>query len=211
MAGKSTKEEIMNTALHLFAEYGYAGTSIRMIAKKMDFSEAALYKHFSSKFELFTSIVNHQKERILDFYKTISVPEMNKKKDITAQYKEIEGESLLKIAETIFKFFTKDQEISLYRKILIREQYGNPKIAEIYDRQFLSGVIESQSKIFEKFIEDGYFSGKLGNSKLIATRFYSPIFLLFQIYDIHPHRENEMLQILREHVDSFGVMHGLKK
>ena len=44
---------------------------------------------------------------------------------------------------------------------------------------------------------------KTGKPKLIATRFYSPIFLLFQIYDIHPHRENEILQILREHVDSF--------
>ena len=149
--------------------------------------------------------------RINNFYKAISVPETIDPINVTAGYQEIQGEALLKMAEGIFNFFTKDEEISLYRKILTREQYGNSDIAEIYDKKFLSGVIESQSKIFEKFIADGYFTGKLGNAKLIATRFYSPIFLLFQIYDIHPHRENEILQNLREHVDSFGVMHGLKK
>ncbi|MGI6077897.1 MAG: TetR/AcrR family transcriptional regulator [Fastidiosipilaceae bacterium] len=208
---KSTKEKIMTTAIYLFAKYGYAGTTIRMIAKEMNFSEAALYKHFAGKSELFKSIVIREQLRIHDFYKKISVPETIDPINVTAGYQEIQGEALLKMAEGIFNFFTKDEEISLYRKILTREQYGNSDIAEIYDKKFLSGVIESQSKIFEKFIADGYFSGKLGNSKLIATRFYSPIFLLFQIYDIHPHRENEILQILREHVDSFGVMHGLKK
>lgn len=201
----------MTTAIYLFAKYGYAGTTIRMIAKEMNFSEAALYKHFAGKSELFKSIVIREQLRIHDFYKKISVPETIDPINVTAGYQEIQGEALLKMAEGIFNFFTKDEEISLYRKILTREQYGNSDIAEIYDKKFLSGVIESQSKIFEKFIADGYFSGKLGNSKLIATRFYSPIFLLFQIYDIHPHRENEILQILREHVDSFGVMHGLKK
>jgi len=208
---KSTKEKIMTTAIYLFAKYGYAGTTIRMIAKEMNFSEAALYKHFAGKSELFKSIVIREQLRIHNFYKKISVPETIDPINVTAGYQEIQGEALLKMAEGIFNFFTKDEEISLYRKILTREQYGNSDIAEIYDKKFLSGVIESQSKIFEKFIADGYFSGKLGNSKLIATRFYSPIFLLFQIYDIHPHRENEILQILREHVDSFGVMHGLKK
>lgn len=211
MSEKATKEKIMTTAIYLFAEHGYAGTSIRMLAKAMAFSEAALYKHFPAKSELFASIVKHQRARILDFYKTISVPETNNQSDVTAKYREIQGEYLLTMAEAIFNFFTKDQEISLYRRILTREQYGNPEIAKIYDKQFLSGVIASQAKTFARLISDGYFSDQLGDPELIAARFYAPIFLLFQIYDVQPQREAEILKNLRDHVDSFGTMHALKK
>ena len=115
----------MTTAIYLFAKYGYAGTTIRMIAKEMNFSEAALYKHFAGKSELFKSIVIREQLRIHDFYKKISVPETIDPINVTAGYQEIQGEALLKMAEGIFNFFTKDEEISLYRKILTREQYGN--------------------------------------------------------------------------------------
>lgn len=43
MAG-DTKERILETALELFAQNGYLGTSMNDIAQQLGFTKAALYK-----------------------------------------------------------------------------------------------------------------------------------------------------------------------
>jgi AcrR family transcriptional regulator len=44
-----TKAALIDVALKLFAEHGYAGTSIRAIARELELSESVLYAHFASK------------------------------------------------------------------------------------------------------------------------------------------------------------------
>ena len=51
MAG-DTKERILETALELFAQNGYLGTSMNDIAGRLGFTKAALYKHYTSKQEI---------------------------------------------------------------------------------------------------------------------------------------------------------------
>ena len=49
---EGTKERILRTALELFAQNGYLGTSMNDIAKQLGFTKAALYKHYTSKQEI---------------------------------------------------------------------------------------------------------------------------------------------------------------
>ncbi len=49
---------IMDTALQLFAEYGYKSTTISNIAKKAGISKGLLYNYFESKEELVEKILN---------------------------------------------------------------------------------------------------------------------------------------------------------
>lgn len=58
MAG-DTKERILETALELFAQNGYLGTSMNDIAQQLGFTKAALYKHYTSKQEILDRIVEH--------------------------------------------------------------------------------------------------------------------------------------------------------
>ncbi|MGH3378355.1 MAG: TetR/AcrR family transcriptional regulator [Actinoallomurus sp.] len=44
-----TKAALIDVALKLFAQHGYAGTSIRAIARELGLSESVLYAHFASK------------------------------------------------------------------------------------------------------------------------------------------------------------------
>ena len=44
-----TRARILETAAGLFAERGYAGTSMRDLAEKLGVTPAALYYHFPSK------------------------------------------------------------------------------------------------------------------------------------------------------------------
>lgn len=48
-----TKAALLNAALRLFARHGYAGTSIRSIAREVGLSESVLYAHFPSKQAIF--------------------------------------------------------------------------------------------------------------------------------------------------------------
>ena len=61
MAG-DTKERILETALELFAQNGYLGTSMNDIAQQLGFTKAALYKHYTSKQEILDRIVEHMNE-----------------------------------------------------------------------------------------------------------------------------------------------------
>ena len=53
-----TRDRALSVAATLFAEHGYAGTSIRDITEKLGVTKAALYYHFASKEDLLRAIVD---------------------------------------------------------------------------------------------------------------------------------------------------------
>ena len=60
-AGSEDKRaRILNEAVVLFGEHGYAGTSLADIANAADISKAGLLHHFSSKDELFTKVLERR-------------------------------------------------------------------------------------------------------------------------------------------------------
>ena len=52
-----TKENILITALHLFARDGYEAVSVSAIAAELGMTKGALYKHYKNKRDIFDSIV----------------------------------------------------------------------------------------------------------------------------------------------------------
>lgn len=55
--GKHTRQAILDAALHLFADKGYFGTSLRDIAAAVGVRESALYNYFPSKDALFGALI----------------------------------------------------------------------------------------------------------------------------------------------------------
>lgn len=60
MAGRrtDTRQRAQRVALRLFAEYGYEGTSLRMIAEGLNITKAALYYHYKSKEEILAAVLS---------------------------------------------------------------------------------------------------------------------------------------------------------
>lgn len=58
--GERTRQELIDAACTLFVKQGYHGTSMRSIAESVGVVVGAVYKHFSSKEELFRTVV-HQR------------------------------------------------------------------------------------------------------------------------------------------------------
>ena len=59
MNGADRKRSIINAARPLFAQYGFQGASVRKIARAAGVSEALLYRHFSSKEDLYQEILRY--------------------------------------------------------------------------------------------------------------------------------------------------------
>jgi AcrR family transcriptional regulator len=60
--GIAKREEILTTALDVFAEKGYRRASLREIAESVGLSQAGLLHHFSSKEELFSEVLRKRDE-----------------------------------------------------------------------------------------------------------------------------------------------------
>ena len=59
----STKERILEEALNLFSQNGYAGTSMSDIAGALGITKAALYKHFSAKEDIWEALIQRGEEQ----------------------------------------------------------------------------------------------------------------------------------------------------
>lgn len=55
---RDTRRLILEAALDLFSQSGFAGTSMRMIARAVSVRESALYHHFSSKAEILRGLLD---------------------------------------------------------------------------------------------------------------------------------------------------------
>jgi AcrR family transcriptional regulator len=55
---QGTKVKIKSAALDLFSRYGFAGSSVRHIAKEVGIRESAIYNHFSSKEKILIEILD---------------------------------------------------------------------------------------------------------------------------------------------------------
>jgi len=54
-----TKEQILDVAERLFAEHGFAGTSLRSVVREAEVNLASVHYHFGSKEGLFRAVVAH--------------------------------------------------------------------------------------------------------------------------------------------------------
>ena len=59
----STKEKILETALTLFAENGYNGTSMEQIAQDVGIKAPSLYKHFKGKEDILNTLIDTAENR----------------------------------------------------------------------------------------------------------------------------------------------------
>jgi len=70
-----TEQKLLDAALKLFAENGYAGARTRVIAKEAGFSEMTLFRKFKTKENLFNLVLVKNQEKILNDFDTIFLNE----------------------------------------------------------------------------------------------------------------------------------------
>ena len=194
MAG-DTKERIVETALELFAEKGYLGTSMNDIAKQLGFTKAALYKHYTSKQEILNRIVERMNEMDYERAKQFEMPEGNLA-EIVAAYQKTPVEKVRAYSKAQFLHWTEEEFSSRFRKMLTLEQYRDSEMAQLYQKYLAAGPVDYMATIFRGLTDSEEAAQHL------ALEFYGPMFLLYSVSDSGAEQE-QVLSLLDAHIDRF--------
>ena len=62
----ATRQRMLGVAMELFSKYGFAGTSLQMIADELDLTKAAIYYHFRTREELLLALMRPIQSQIRD-------------------------------------------------------------------------------------------------------------------------------------------------
>lgn len=194
MAG-DTKERILETALELFAQNGYLGTSMNDIAKQLGFTKAALYKHYTSKQEILDRIVERMNEMDYERAEAYEMPE-TVPNGFEEAYLSIPVEKIRIYSAAQFDHWTKEEFSANFRKMLTLEQYRDPKLAQLHHDYLAGGPLKYMAAIFRKLTDSDEAAMQL------ALEFYGPMYLLYSVYDGAKDKES-VSSLLDAHIEQF--------
>jgi AcrR family transcriptional regulator len=66
LKGEASRERILDSAINLFSERGYAGTGVHEIARRAGIEKAALYWHFGSKEGLLAAVLDRMDAEFIE-------------------------------------------------------------------------------------------------------------------------------------------------
>ncbi len=195
-----TKENILRTALSLFAQNGYEAVSVSMIAGVLGVTKGALYKHYKNKRDIFNSIVERMYQIDTERAKKYSVPQ-GTLDEMSEEYKNTEFNNIVQFALAQFDFWTTDVFASNFRKMLTLEQYKTPEMNTLYQDCIVSGPIKYLENLFSEMIKKGILK-KIG-AKQLAIEFYAPFFLLISTSDEFKNNDLNAKNKLTTHIQRF--------
>ena len=187
-----TKDRILYAALDLFAEKGYDGVGVDLIAENAGLKGPSLYRHYKGKEDIFNSLIDL----------------------VTSHYEEgfglekeqgefpVSMDALIENAMEKIRFTMHDDIVRKTRRILAMEQFRSKRIAELTTRYHLDNLQGMYADIFKGFMDKGIL--KKDDPELLAFEFVAPVSLLIHIYDRQPEREAEILDKIRKHFEYFA-------
>lgn len=190
-----TKENILMTSLHLFARDGYEAVSVSTISGELGMTKGALYKHYKNKRDIFDSIVERMYKIDAERSVQYKVPDGLKNVGIAVSW-----DTVKQFTVAQYKFWTEDDFAQNFRKMLTLEQYRNEEMAKLYQSCIAAGPVAYMENIFSQMMADGNM--KKADSKLLATEFFAPMYLLIGISD-HSENKAQNLELLNRHIERF--------
>lgn len=193
--GGETKERILETALELFAQSGYLGTSMSDIAARLGITKAALYKHYAGKQEILDRIVQRMNEldaaRAAAYEMPGAAPEGFAQAYLNTPLDRIRAYSTAQLDH-----WTREPFSANFRKMLTLEQYRDARLAQLYQENLASGPVIYMAAIFRPLTDSDETAMQL------ALDFYGPMYLLYSVYD-GAADQSAVAPMLEAHIDRF--------
>jgi len=192
----TTKERILNNALVCFATDGYNGTNLRDFAARLGLSKSALYRHYTSKEDIWNSLLDRMEEHYSKQMESVkhgaAFPNTS--------------EELLSIVMRMVNFTIHDEQIILTRKLLMTEQFHDERANALATEHFFAGIRQTFTEIFKHMIDCGSLHG--GSPEMLALTFTAPITELIHYCDREPAKEQEIINEIEAFVRHFISTYG---
>ena len=190
-----TKEKILRTALHLFAQDGYEAVSVSQIASALGMTKGALYKHYKNKQDIFDQIVVEMERQDAERANGFDLPEDTRQENAEA-YRAASLQQLLAFSKAQMRYWTCDAFASEFRRMLTLEQYHNEQMQQLYQQYLGDGPLG--------YVTDLLLGLSVAHPAQRAVELYAPMFLLYSVYDGAQDKE----AVLRLADESLDMVYG---
>lgn len=194
--GSATKGKILDAALESFAENGYKGTNLRDLASGMGLSKSALYKHYTSKEDIWNAVV----DRMEAYYdECFGAP---------GNFRDIPNNSdeLKKLTMKMLEFTVYDERIVMIRKLLLTEQFRDERIRCIATEHFNERLEALFTEIFRRMMENGVLSEN--DPSILAFSYTAPISTLVLLCDREPEKKKAVMEKTERFIEHFVNIYG---
>lgn len=203
----NTKERILDEALTLFSEKGYANVFVGDIADRVGIKAPSLYKHYKNKRAIFDAIIEEMNRRFEAQAKALQINGSDAAAD-SGIYEKMPEDTLLNLGRELFLYFLHDDYNSRFRKMLTIEQFNNKELADIYSKLYVDDPLSYQGMLLGMVAAAGVLH--TDNVEIMTLHFYSPIYYLLTICDRDPSIEPWAIKTLDEHIKQFDRIYGRK-
>jgi TetR/AcrR family transcriptional regulator, mexJK operon transcriptional repressor len=149
-------ERLLNAAVEVFLEKGFAAASVDEIAARAKASKNTFYNHYGNKEALFEAVMRRKNTALLESIKA-KVPEGLPLEDFLPAF-----------AQLLYAEFLKRDTVKLVR-VLHAEANRFPQLANIFERAGPSLAMKAVAAEFEKHMVSGYL--RKANAELAAEQF----------------------------------------
>lgn len=200
-----TKQRILDEALTLFSEKGYANVFVGDIAERVGIKAPSLYKHYKSKKAIFDAIIDEMNRRFTEQAKAMQINGKDASTD-AGIYENLSEDRLLKLGREFFLYYLHDDYNRKFRKMLTLEQFHDKELAKVYSKLYVDDPLSYQGMLFGFLTAAGLL--RTDKVEIMTLHFYSPIYFMLTICDREPEREEEMLNKLDQHIMQFDRLYG---
>ena len=193
----NTKERILEAALELFSQKGFAGTNIRELSASLGLVKSGIYKHFESKEAVWNALL----DRMIAYYgerfgspeNLPPVPESS--------------EELIRLTMRMVDFTVHDEKIVMTRKLLALEQFRDARAKALATKHFLTGLTQMFTPVFQGMMDKGLL--RLDDPEMLAFAYTAPISALIHLCDREPEKTEEALTQIEAFSRFFVTAHGM--
>ena len=200
-----TKHRILDEALTLFSEKGYANVYVSDIAGRVGIKAPSLYKHYRNKRAIFDAIIDEMNHRFEQQAQALSISGTDPTADAEV-YKNMDEEHLIKLGNDLFRYYLHDSYTKRFRKMLTLEQFQDQELARVYSKQYFDMPLSYQGMLLGLMVSQGLLV--TGNVPIMTLQFYAPIYMLLTVCDREPSREQEAMELLEGHIRQFDQLYG---
>ncbi len=201
---KTNKEEIMLTALKLFAERGFEAVSTSMIANELGLTKGALYRHYKNKQEIFENIIKKMFEQDEKQANDKSVPVKEYEED-EKSYENTSLGALCEFVNSQYIYWTENEFALYFRRMITLEQYKSDEMNKLYQDVLGEGPVKYSENLFREMLKNGRLNRKAKEfgERNLAILLYSPLFLSIQLFDAKGSDAEKIKADLRKTTENF--------
>lgn len=197
MRPESTKDKFLFEAMRLFGEKGYEAVKLSEIAEAVGCVPSALYKHFSSKEELYNAII----ERSTIEYNRL-VDRMRFDAEEKVKYINQTEEGQIAAIKNVFLHFLHSEGTVWFRRLMVVEQFKNSQLAALYNERYVFTQYERHADLFKILMEEGKL--RKADPYTLSFMYISPIHVLLALCDRNPEKEEWALETIEKHIKEFN-------